>query len=128
MLFVLVSKAFNMITADHEKNLPTPTSMTLIPPVKTLSAGVVGNGGGASSVSDSESKGMTFQHVSEVYDVPKTTLRDYMVRKNLLLRGPPKKTPSANVDVDNVTSFLPVIASTKEIFIFLTIPKQYFRD
>lgn len=31
-------------------------------------------------------KGMTFQNVSEVYNVPKTTLRDYMVRQGLLQR------------------------------------------
>ncbi|CAL8079036.1 unnamed protein product [Orchesella dallaii] len=36
-------------------------------------------------------EGMTFQQVSEKFDVPKTTLRDFMVRRGLLQRGLSKK-------------------------------------
>lgn len=36
-------------------------------------------------------EGMTFQQVSEKFDVPKTTLRDFMVRRGLLQRGLGKK-------------------------------------
>lgn len=36
-------------------------------------------------------EGMTFQQVSEKFDVPKTTLRDFMVRRGLLQRGVGKK-------------------------------------
>lgn len=36
-------------------------------------------------------EGMTFQQVSERFDVPKTTLRDFMVRRGLLQRGGSKK-------------------------------------
>lgn len=42
-------------------------------------------------------EGMTFQQVSEKFDVPKTTLRDFMVRRGLLQRGLAKKGVDGNL-------------------------------